>query len=72
VASDVTLLVRPYPMLAETEFFRALREQPNVRFDEDYRQGTQGPLAHAGCDFRATEPAGAFAGVRALRHDDGA
>jgi hypothetical protein len=39
VAPDVTLLVRPYPMLAETEFFRALRERPNVRFDEDYRQG---------------------------------
>lgn len=38
VAPDVTLLVRPYPMLAETEFFRALREQPNVRFDEDYRR----------------------------------
>ena len=39
VAPDVTLLVRPYPMLAETEFFQALRERPNVRFDEDYRQG---------------------------------
>jgi hypothetical protein len=39
VAPDVTLLVRPYPMLADTDFFRALRDRPNVRFDEDYRRG---------------------------------
>jgi hypothetical protein len=39
VAPDLTLLVRPYPMLADTEFFRALRQRSNVRFDEDYRQG---------------------------------
>lgn len=39
VTPDVTLLVRPYPMLADTDFFRALRERPNVRFDEDYRRG---------------------------------
>jgi hypothetical protein len=34
---DLPLVVRPYPMLAETEFFKGLRERPNVRFDEDYR-----------------------------------
>jgi hypothetical protein len=39
VAPDVRLLVRPYPMLADTDFFRALRDRPNVRFDEDYREG---------------------------------
>jgi hypothetical protein len=39
VAPDVTLLVRPYPMLADTDFFRALRDRPNVRFDEEYRRG---------------------------------
>jgi hypothetical protein len=39
VAPDVTLLVRPYPMLADTDFFRSLRDRPNVRFDEDYRRG---------------------------------
>lgn len=39
VAPDVMLIVRPYPMLAETDFFMALRERPNVSFDEDYRQG---------------------------------
>lgn len=37
IAPDVTLLVRPYPMLAETKFFRTLRDRPNVQFDEDYR-----------------------------------
>ena len=39
VDPDVTLLVRPYPMLADSDFFKALRDQPNVRFDEDYRAG---------------------------------
>lgn len=39
VSPDMTLLVRPYPMLAETEFFKSLREMPNVRFDEDHRSG---------------------------------
>jgi hypothetical protein len=39
VAPDALLLVRPYPMLADIDCFRALRERPNVRFDEDYRQG---------------------------------
>ena len=39
VAPDVLLLVRPYPMLADIDCFRALRTRPNVRFDEDYRHG---------------------------------
>jgi hypothetical protein len=39
VEPSVTLLVRPYPMLAESDFFKLLRDQPNVRFDEDYRAG---------------------------------
>jgi hypothetical protein len=34
---DLPLVVRPYPMLAETEFFRSVRARPNVRFDEEYR-----------------------------------
>jgi hypothetical protein len=71
VAPDVTLLVRPYPMLADTDFFRRCASAQRA-----LRRGlpprAQGPLAHAGCDFRAPEPAGAFAGVRALRDDDGA
>lgn len=39
VDPEVVLLVRPYPMLADTEFFQALRQKPNVEFDEDYRPG---------------------------------
>ena len=39
VDPGVVLVVRPYPMLAETEFFQSLRQQPNVEFDEDYRAG---------------------------------
>jgi hypothetical protein len=37
VAPDVALVVRPYPMLADTDFFKALRQRPNVCFDDDYR-----------------------------------
>lgn len=36
---ELTLLVRPYPMLADTTFFRELRQRPNIQFDEQYRGG---------------------------------
>jgi hypothetical protein len=39
VDPELVLLVRPYPMLANTDFFQALRQRPNVEFDEDYRAG---------------------------------
>lgn len=39
VAPDLLLIVRPYPMLADTEFLREVRRRPNVRFDEDFLQG---------------------------------
>jgi len=39
VAPDVALVVRPYPMLAETDFFETLHKRPNLRFDDDYRSG---------------------------------
>jgi hypothetical protein len=38
VDPGVLLVVRPYPMLAETSFFQDLRRKPNVVFDEGYRE----------------------------------
>jgi hypothetical protein len=35
----VTLLVRPYPFLAETDYFKALAARPNVELDVEYRAG---------------------------------
>jgi hypothetical protein len=51
VAPDVTLMVRPYPMLADTHFFRELRERPNVVFDEEYRAGRKDRSLSRGAVF---------------------
>lgn len=37
IAPEVDLLVRPYPMLADTEMFAELKSLPNVRIDESFR-----------------------------------
>jgi hypothetical protein len=39
VDPGMLLVVRPYPMLADTSFFQELRVLGNVRFDEGYRSG---------------------------------
>ncbi len=40
VDPSIRCIVRPYPMLAATDFFQELRRRPNVEFDDAYRVGS--------------------------------